>query len=144
METMSIIAIYAAGPQIQRYAIWESIKLKFEEPAILIGDFNMVECFEDRYQRHGQIIAGEEKRQWLSLKKHLNLMDVANIGEFSWQNYGQGPMLRKARLDRCYISQEIGERFIVTECRVSYSTCLSDHYPIITKLNNEEKRLKNK
>ena len=69
METMSIIAIYATGPQIQRFSIWESIKLKFEEPAILIGDFNMVECYEDRYQRHGQIIAGEEKRKWLSLKK---------------------------------------------------------------------------
>ena len=53
-------------------------------------------------------------------------------------------MLRKARLDRCNISQEIGQCFIRIECKVSYSTNLSDHYPIITKLSNEEKRIKNK
>ena len=44
MEEMSIIAIYAIGPQGQRAAIWESIRLHFDEPAILVGDFNMVEC----------------------------------------------------------------------------------------------------
>ena len=104
----------------------------------------MVECYEDRYQRRGQVISGVEKREWLALKNRLNLIDVGNIGEFSWQNYGEGPMLRKARLDRCYISQEIGERFIHTECKVSYTTSISDHYPITTKFDNEGRRRKNK
>ena len=104
----------------------------------------MVECQQDRYQKRGQVIAGTKKREWLALKNHLNLIDVGNTREFSWQNYGEGPSLRKARLDRCYISQEIEEHFIHTECKVSYSTSLSAHYPIITKIDNEEKRIKNK
>ena len=119
MEEISIIAIYATGPQGQRAAIWESIRMKFDDPAILVEDFNMVECHQDRYQKRGQIIAGVEKREWLALKNHLNLIDVGNTGEFLWQNYGEGPSLRKARLDRCYISQEMGERFIHIECKVS-------------------------
>ena len=95
----------------------------------------MVELYEDRCQRHGQVIAGDEKGEWTSLKEQLNLIDMGIIGEFSWQNYGKGHLLRKAKQ---------GEQYIRTKCRISYRTNLSDHYPIIAKVDNEEYKTKNK
>ena len=54
---------------------------------------------------------------------------MGTIGEFSWQNYGDGSTLRKARLDRCYISQEILNRFDYMQL-VRYATLLQ--YWIVT------------
>ena len=86
MKDMTLIAVYALGPQAQRYKIWESIRKEYDEPVILIGDFNMVELYEDRYKKLGQVISGTEKREWNNLKNQLNLIDVGVVGEYTWQN----------------------------------------------------------
>lgn len=58
------------------------------------------------------------------------MIDIGTIGDFTWHNYGKGLVSRKARVDRYYASQEFWEKFIALECRTSYSTTMSDHYPI--------------
>ena len=67
-------------------------------------------------------------------------MDIGNTGQFTRQNYGIGDLLRKARLDRCYVSQELSTSFVDMACQILFDTCILDHYPICANLKGEDKK----
>ena len=90
------------------------------------------------------MIHGQEKEEWMSLKNQLELMDLGNIGDFSWQNYSHDPLARKARLDRAYGTSTWINQFLNAECAINKSTTLLDRYPIRITVENIEKKYKNK
>ena len=90
----------------------------------------MVEFPKDRYMKHGKVVSSLEKRAWIACKNHFNLVDIGSTGQFTWQNYGVGDFLRKAQIDRCYVSQELSANFVNMDCHTLFDTCISDHYPI--------------
>ena len=51
LKDMTIIGVYASGPQAQRHKIWESIRKEYDVPTIITRDFNMVDILEDRSRR---------------------------------------------------------------------------------------------
>ena len=140
MASFVLIGIYANSPQIYRGKIWDSLIKKFDQPIILIGDINMVEFPKDRYMKHGQTISRSEKLAWNACKIHFNLVDIGTTGQFTWQNYGMGDLLRKAWFDRCYVSQELSTTFVTMDCQSLFDSCISDHYPICTNLTSDDKK----
>lgn len=115
-----------------------------EGPVILSGDFNMVEDISDRWDGKGNVINGEEKIQWEHCKTELDLTDVGFKGDFTWQNYSAPPLARKARLDRTYISQAMANAFLRAQASTCFNTCASDHYPILTRLDDQENKVRAK
>lgn len=128
-EKFYVVGIYASCLSSQRTQAWAEL-LDLDAPCIVIGDFNMTEHLSDRYLQKGSVIQGAELEKWQELKEHLGLIDVGTPGEFSWQNYATDSLHRKARLDRCYVSQSLRDELGDFECKTDISTCLSDHYPI--------------
>lgn len=137
----SIVSIYAWGNAATRCRIWGSLK-DIKGPILLLGDFNMVEHRKDRYKGLGQILHGEEKKEWNQIKDLLSLYDMGVQGDFTWQNYSKDPLARKARLDRCYISNNLANMFIRIKARAEPSICLSDHYPLIIHLDDKDKKMR--
>lgn len=51
------------------------------------------------------------------------------------------PLARKARLDRTYVLGALANAFIRSSASTNYTTCASDHYPIVTKLDDKESKV---
>ena len=132
--------MYDNAPQVYRGSIWDSLVKKFDRAIVLIGNLNMVEFPEDSYMKHGQTVSSSKKLAWNACKNHFNLVDIGNTGQFTWKNYGIGDLLRKARLDRCYVSQELSTNFVDMACQTLFDTCISDHYPICANLKCEDRK----
>ena len=52
-------------------------------------------------------------------------------------------LARKARLDRCYLSLNLANLFIKTKAKTMYTSCLSDHYPLMVTLDNKDSKIRN-
>ncbi|MCO5576231.1 hypothetical protein L7F22_030040 [Adiantum nelumboides] len=144
LDAFVLIRVYANCPQAFRGSIWDSLRRNFYEPIVVIGDFNMVELSKDRFLNQGKVIAGSEKTSWNACKNHFNLVDIGVTGQFTWQNYGTGNLLRKARLDRCYISQGLCDMYVNVDCQARFDTCISDHYPICASLVKKDHKIGSK
>ena len=137
----TVISIYAGGSVPERTQIWEELS-SIQGEIILAGYFNMVENIDDRWESKGQTIRGQELLSWTNLKNMLDLADMGNVGEFTWQNYSPPPLARKARLDRAYVSRGLANSFIRVKAAPSYSSCASDHYPVVLNLDNKDNKVR--
>ena len=73
-------------------AIWEELS-SLTGQVIIIGDFNMVEHVEDRWEGKGIVLRGQEELDsWNAMKHQLDLVNVGNIGEYTWQNCSPPPL----------------------------------------------------
>ena len=102
----------------------------------------MVEHPEDRFKGLGQVVKGGEEAHWINLIAAHALLDIEGVGSFTWQNYSQGALTRKARLDRSYVSADMGNAFMRCKASVDRTTCISDHYPIIAVLDNKVSKIR--
>ena len=137
----TIISVYAGGAVQVRTEMWKELSL-ITGPIILTGDFNMVESLDDRWEGKGQCIRGAELEEWEKLKEAHDLTDIGFPGDFTWQNYSLPPLARKARLDRTYITQSMANVFIRAEASPNYNSCISDHYPLVTKLDDNSNKVR--
>ena len=72
----------------------------------------------------------------------MSVMKYAQVSSFSWQKYSAGELLRKVRLDRTYVSNEICSSHNRAECIIDHTTCLSDHCPIISTIDDQDNKNK--
>lgn len=126
----NIICVYAPNLAIARSKVWEEIS-QVNNPTILLGDLNMVETLADRHNLVGHVVAGEERRAWANLCNQLELKDMSiNTGP-TWSNHQIGNDFRAARLDRCYMSVPLLDKYSQITCFLDKTTHISDHFPII-------------
>lgn len=78
---------------VDLHALWCFLVL-FISPIVLVGNFKIL----------GHVLARQEKKAWLSCVESKNLVDVCANHDIPWFNSYIGPNLRKARLDRAYVS----------------------------------------
>ncbi|KAH7315511.1 hypothetical protein KP509_21G052800 [Ceratopteris richardii] len=124
-----VASIYAPNGEADRIDTWASLD-SLSHNVLICGDFNMVEFLEDRWNKKGKIIDGQEKEIWDKIKLHLDLVEVKDMKGFSWSNLQLGDSLRKARLDRCYIDQDTILQWGIPLISQHMDLTISYHYPI--------------
>lgn len=134
-ERFVVVSLYAGGPSFSHPHLWNSLTL-FPCPLILVGDFNMVEEIEDRFQNKGSTISGREKKELEMCKGSNCVMDVCYNKDFTWSNSLKGSLDSKARLDRAYLSTGLMLSFSDHNAKVYKGIALSDHKPIVMTLTN--------
>ena len=67
-----------------------------------------------------KIISKIEKFAWERCKNHFYLVDIGVTRQLTWENYGARKMLRKACLERCYISQEFYSICVAKKCNALF------------------------
>ena len=81
----TVAAVYAPTSSRERSLLWADLQV-ISGPVILTGDFNMVNSLEDRWNRLGKTISGEEASAWHALAVHLDLIDISTNCGMTWAN----------------------------------------------------------
>lgn len=118
---------------------------------IIVGDFNMVEAITDRKEASGKFVQGVEKGAWNKLTHMFWLQDsfqhVPSHLRYSWDSkkrHRHDPNVQARAhiakyvlkcIDRIYSTTSACRKLMVTST-ILPSFCLSDHAPIIAKIQS--------
>lgn len=149
---LGIANIYAPNSSTDRITLWRHLfdTLEASIPWIFIGDWNMVENFQDQRSGTNSPLAGKEKRVWNHFKRRLNLIDNFTPKQghlhFLWDNRQQfrhDPMVQASeaidywilkRLDRCYHSANLSRSILDISSTILSGFNLLDHAPLLVTL----------
>ena len=62
-----------------------SLCSSFSTPIIVMGDFNTIKNIEDRFNKLGNVVSGQEKASWIALRDKFELLVMGYLGDYSWQ-----------------------------------------------------------
>jgi hypothetical protein len=143
-NTFGVCAIYASNDPKERIELWKWITDLPDIPWLFGGDFNMVESHLDKSGGNPFHWKDNERSFWNKLLSSKCLFDPiagrkdVNPGLWhTWCNFQQGNARIYSRLDRFYANKlffsfppdSVGNIVHVI------ATILSDHHPILTKVN---------
>lgn len=137
----SVVCVYVPCNSFDRSLLCAELD-NIDGPIILMGDFNIVKMINDRWNKLGQALHGNELNQWSKICHDKHLIDVSVNSGLTWSNSQKDSNYRAARLDRIYCSNKITLDYPSFDCFLDKSCLLSDHYPLCFKASPSQQYAK--
>ncbi|KAL3676664.1 hypothetical protein R1sor_026612 [Riccia sorocarpa] len=132
---IKVISVHAPNTKNERTILWDRIQdIVGDGRWIMVGDFNMVELYEDSKGKSA-LVSGAEARSWKHLAENKRLVDAylcavtMTEGLFTRQVFC-GQRYDRARLDRIYLSEGAEWLEVVKEVSHKSDQVVSDHVPV--------------
>jgi hypothetical protein len=131
-----IIGIYVPASQQERNEFLPSLESIPSLPGvktIIGGDFNFVECQEDRTSKYNP----KSANLWRLSVAHLNLVEIPPLHHSFTYLASHSPYM--ARLDRFYLCDNWDTHNFFTEIAKTRISATDDHFQVVLKRKDEEK-----
>ncbi|KAL3690380.1 hypothetical protein R1sor_016689 [Riccia sorocarpa] len=132
---IKVISVHAPNTKNERTILWDRIQdIIGDGKWILVGDFNMVELYEDSKGKSA-LISGAEARTWKHLAERKGLVDaylcaVTTTGGLFTRQAFCGQRYDRARLDRIYLLEGAEWLELLKEVSHKSDQVVSDHVPV--------------